>query len=456
MKELFLENQKKDINSSINSCSNSISSTNELDDIYEMLMFTRVKSCYKESLIKILAKIVRHQPLIIIFSFIIGIIFFATPFIFIYIQLFENYTIPLFIICGFGFLISLLFIIIPCIDSKKYKYTLSTKIERKNIIKNIGNILFYLTLIVSIVFMYFFYENFLNDKEKNIKFDYESDRYIYDSKNLPADFIFKFIICSLLVDFDKTLVIKNKKIKMIYDDININKLRYDFINICIPLIVVVFFSLLKVFLIEVRQTIEKTIVFGALLILLVFQCFINSNELEDLKDKKLTVSSFFQVSLIAIILIGYILWNINYTLLFLKKRKDKNFGIRRYKRCFIITTIIIDIITCAGYTVATLSLFYCFTAFYDKKENGAEFRHLYTSFSELKYGFIPIIFGNSYYFGYYFLAMIFRPISSEFVPYELKNNHYVKAKRRLWNFMNSKSLKAKRRKFSAKLKQSMN
>ena len=124
MKELFLENQKKDINSSINSCSNSISSTNELDDIYEMLMFTRVKSCYKESLIKILAKIVRHQPLIIIFSFIIGIIFFATPFIFIYIQLFENYTIPLFIICGFGFLISLLFIIIPCIDSKKYKYTL--------------------------------------------------------------------------------------------------------------------------------------------------------------------------------------------------------------------------------------------------------------------------------------------------------------------------------------------
>ena len=95
MKELFLENQKKDINSSINSCSNSISSTNELDDIYEMLMFTRVKSCYKESLIKILAKIVRHQPLIIIFSFIIGIIFFATPFIFIYIQLFENYTILL-------------------------------------------------------------------------------------------------------------------------------------------------------------------------------------------------------------------------------------------------------------------------------------------------------------------------------------------------------------------------
>ena len=95
-------------------------------------------------------------------------------------------------------------------------------------------------------------------------------------------------------------------------------------------------------------------------------------------------------------------------------------------------------------------------AYYDKKENGAEFRHLYTSFSRLKYGFIPIIFGNSYYFGYYFLAMIFRPISSEFVPYELKNNHYVKAKRRLWNFMNSKSLKAKRRKFSAKLKQSMN
>ena len=85
MKDLFLENQKKDINSSINSCSNSISSTNELDDIYEMLMFTRVKSCYKESLIKILAKIVRHQPFKIIFSFIIELNFLKLPlYLFIY------------------------------------------------------------------------------------------------------------------------------------------------------------------------------------------------------------------------------------------------------------------------------------------------------------------------------------------------------------------------------------
>ena len=38
---------------------------------------------------------------------------------------------------------------------------------------------------------------------------------------------------------------------------------------------------------------------------------------------------------IAIILIGYLFWNVNYSLLFIKKRKDKNFAIRRYKDYFI-------------------------------------------------------------------------------------------------------------------------
>ena len=452
MKELLILNEKKDINSDINSVSGIGNFLNEFENIYEILKNARPKSRYKQCLVKILARLYRYQYLIIILSLIIGIIFFAVPFIFIYIELFDNYAIPLFIICSFGFIVSLSFIIIPCIDSKKYKYRLEAKIERKNIVKNIGNILFYITLIISIVFVYIFFKNFLNHKEKSIKLDYK-ETFSYDAQILPTDFIFKYIIYSLLVDFNKTYPVRYEKIKMLYDDMNINILRYDFTYACIPLIVIIFFSLLKVFLIEVKQTVEKTIFFGALLILLIFQCFINSKELEYLKEKKIIIASFFQNSLIVIILVGYILWNINYTLRLIKKGKDKNFAIRRFNRCFIITIVLIDIITCFGYAIATLALLYCFSSFYYNKDNGEKFKHIYNSLYILKLGFIPIILGNSYYFGYSFLAMIFRPIASQFAPYELKNNNYVKSNIKLLNFM---ALKSRRRRFSKKLQKTVN
>ena len=152
-------------------------------------------------------------------------------------------------------------------------------------------------------------------------------------------------------------------------------------------------------------------------------------------------------------MVGYILWNINYTLLLIKKGKDKNFAIRRYHRCFIIAIVLIDFITCFGYAIATLALLYCFSSFYYNKDNGEKFKHIYNSLYILKLGFIPIILGNSYYFGYSFLAMIFRPIASQFAPYELKNNNYVKSNIKLLNFM---TLKARRRRFSKKLQKTVN
>ena len=56
---------------------------------------------------------------------------------------------------------------------------------------------------------------------------------------------------------------------------------------------------------------------------------------------------------------------------------------------------------------------------------GETYKHLYYANKILKIGFMPASFGNAFYFGYYFLAKIFRPIAIEFAPYELKNKYVI-------------------------------
>ena len=446
MTELLLANEKKDINSTLNLDWSLHTSSFSYDNVYETLRYANPKSCYKKPLLKILTKLYRYQYLIIIQSFIIGIIFFGMPLLFIYFKLLNNRAMSLLIICSFGLFISILFIVVPCIDSKRKKYNLAGKTERENIFNNIGNIFLFILLTTSVVFSIFFYNDIALDKDKKIKFDYDSR---YDTKVLSSDFIFKYIIYILLLDNGKIDDIKNKQIKMIYDDWDINNIRKTLFNICIPLLIIIFFSLLKVFLIKVRQTIWKVILLGGLFILLVFQCFINSYGIENLQRKKLKYASLFQNIVIIIILLGYIFWNINYSVLFLKKRKDKNFAIRKCKNYFICITICIDIITCLGYCIITIAILFCYYSFNFKEEEegkkGETYSYLNISFLILKIGFFPIVFGNSYYFGYYFLSMIYRPLALAYAPYELKNKYYIKARRKLMNFMLMKLRKEERK-----------
>ena len=62
------------------------------------------------------------------------------------------------------------------------------------------------------------------------------------------------------------------------------------------------FALVKIFLIDVRQTIEKIIFFGGIFTLAIFQCFIDSMSIEKLKEKNLNISSIYQNVIIVIIL----------------------------------------------------------------------------------------------------------------------------------------------------------
>ena len=440
MTELLLANAKKDINSNLRSDSTFSSSSFVYDGVYDTIRYTNPKSCYKKPLLRILAKLYRHQIAIIIVSFIIGFITFALPLIFIYIELVDIGAELLLIICAFGLFISLIFIIIPCIDSKKYKYMLSQKVERNNIKNNIGNIFLFILISISVVFAIFFYNDIMEDKDSKIKFDYNNR---YNSQELLSDFIFKYILYIFLMENDKIEEIKNIKIRMIFEDWDIDNLRKRLTAICIPLLIISFFSVVKIFLIEIRQTVEKAILFGGIFILLFFQCYINSLEISNLKVKKVKFASLFQSIVIIIILFGYIFYNVNYSLLFIKKRRNKNFAIRKLKKYILFLVTLIDIITCMGYCIITIAILYCYIIFNFKKDE--TFSYLNISLTILKIGFFPVVLGNSYYFGYYFLCMIFRPLATEYAPYELKNEHYIKAKRQLANFLIMKARKEKMR-----------
>ena len=446
MDEFLIEYSKKDMNSPLNSIDTSKSSNslyyNSDSNVYDLLRFSGGKSSKcKRKLVRILARLYIHQILIIISSFIIGFIFLAIPLIFIFIKLLNNVCFPLFITCIFGLLFSIISIIIICVDSKRYKFLASAKWNRKSIIKNIGNLLLFICLTISVVFIVMFYHKIVLDQNKKIKFDYNEQSKSGNSLELSSDFIFKYILYILLLEKDKIEQIKHLKIKIIFDNWDLNNVRQNFMYICIPIVVIAFFALVKIFLIDVRQTIEKIIFFGGIFTLSIFQCFIDSTSIENLKEKNLNISSIYQNVIIIIILLGYIFWTINYTLLLIKKRKDKNFAIRKYQNINIIIIVILDIITCLGYIIITISIIYCYITFNIEEEN---FYYLYISFSILKIGFIPVIIGNSYYFGYYFLSMIFRPIAEEFSPCEFKNNFYIRSKRNLHNFMITKFRKKRK------------
>jgi len=446
MNEFLIAVEKKDINSPLNSINTSKNSNsfyyNNDNSVYDVLRFSGGKSSKcKRHLVKLLSRIYKYQILIIIFSFIIGFIFLAIPLIFIFIKLTNNVCFPLFITCIFGLLFSMLTIIILCVDSKRYKFLVSAKWNRKSILKNIWNLLLFICLTISVVFIIMFYHKIVIDQNKKIRFDYNEQNKDINSLELSSDFIFKYILYILLLEQDKIEQIKNLKIKIIFDNWDINNVRQNFLYICIPIVIITFFALVKIFLIDVRQTIEKIIFFGGIFTLAIFQCFIDSMSIEKLKEKNLNISSIYQNVIIVIILLGYIFWTINYTLIIIKKRKDKNFAIRKYNNINIIIIIILDIITCFGYIIITISIIYCYITFNVEEEI---FYYLYISFTILKIGFIPVIIGNSYYFGYYFLSMIFRPIAEEFAPCEFKNNYYIKSKRNLHNFIISK-LRKKRK-----------
>ena len=437
MNELLI--QKTSVNPNLND-SDSYSGQSEkikFDPVKETLKRLHPRSKLKKILCFILYKFYSCQILIAFISFILGFLTFGLPLLFIYNSRITNIIIPFLIICIFSLIFSIVLIIIHIVDGKKHKAPLIAKWERKNILKNIGISFTLIILIISILLTINFYSKaIIYQNDEDIILDYEEASL---SKELNCDFFFKYIL-NMIYFFPSDINENNKNHKIKYylrEEEYINILRRKIMNSSIPLLLVSFNKIIKCFIIQIKYPVEQFLFFFGAFSFLLLNIIINYHNYEHQKLIELDteVISVFQIIMLGIIYIGYISWLLHSSFRFIKNPKDKNFAIRKYNFFCIFVLLLFDLISFLGSSLFFLSILY----FYVSISFGEEiFQKLNISLFILKNGFLLILIGNSYYFGHYLLSMIFRPLSIQYAPYELKNKSYVKANRKLINILNTK------------------
>lgn len=400
--------------------------------VIDALKHIHPRSKLKRRLAYILGTFYSCQISFIFISLTIGVLILGIPLLLIYNNLISNIAIPFLIIAIFSLIFSFLLIVVRIWDGIANKTGFLQKWERKNIFKNIGTIFTLIILIISIGFI-------LNLCSKIT--DYKNDeKIVIDisgstmSKELTADYLFKYIIN--MAFFSPNDVNSNNEdynIKFyVNDDEDINILRKKLIFILIPLLIICFNKIIKCFIIEVKFTIAQLIFFFGSFFCCLLSIIINNYKIEDLINLNIGVISIFELILIIIIYIGYISWIFHSSFRLIRNPKDKNFSIRKYTLFNIILILLFDLATLIGASFIILSFIYFNVSILNGEEN---LKNLKISFKILKLGYLLLIIGNSYYYGHYLLSMIFRPISIQYSPYELKNYKYIKAKRNLYNIL---------------------
>jgi hypothetical protein len=435
MDELLI--QKTPVKPTLND-SDSFSGQSEkikFDPVKETLKRLRPHSKLKKILCFILYKFYSCQILIAFISFILGFLTFGLPLLFIYNSIIKNIITPFLIICIFALIFSIVLIIIHIIDGNKHKSSLIAKWERKNILKNIGISFTLIILIISVSLTINFYSKaIIYQNDEAIILDNEEASL---SEELKCDFFFKYIL-NMIYFFPSDINENNKNHVIKYyfsEDEYINILRRKIMNSSIPLLLVSFNKIIKCFIIQVKYPVEQFLFFFGAFSFLLLNVIINNYEHKKLIELDIEVISVFQIIMLGIIYIGYISWLLHSSFRFIKNPKDKNFAIRKYNFFCIFVLLLFDLITFLGSSLFFLSILY----FYVSISFGEEiFQKLNISLFILKNGFLLILIGNSYYFGHYLLSMIFRPLSIQYAPYELKNKSYVKANRKLINILNTK------------------
>jgi hypothetical protein len=435
MDELLI--QKTPVKPTLND-SDSFSGQSEkikFDPVKETLKRLRPHSKLKKILCFILYKFYSCQILIAFISFILGFLTFGLPLLFIYNSIIKNIITPFLIICIFALIFSIVLIIIHIIDGNKHKSSLIAKWERKNILKNIGISFTLIILIISVSLTINFYSKaIIYQNDEAIILDNEEASL---SEELKCDFFFKYIL-NMIYFFPSDINENNKNhiIKYYFsEDEYINILRRKIMNSSIPLLLVSFNKIIKCFIIQVKYPVEQFLFFFGAFSFLLLNVIINNYEHKKLIELDIEIISVFQIIMLGIIYIGYISWLLHSSFRFIKNPKDKNFAIRKYNFFCIFVLLLFDLITFLGSSLFFLSILY----FYVSISFGEEiFQKLNISLFILKNGFLLILIGNSYYFGHYLLSMIFRPLSIQYAPYELKNKSYVKANRKLINILNTK------------------
>ena len=333
----------------------SISTINffEFDIVIDTLKHIHSGSKIRKYLSSVLANFYSYPVLIIIFSFLTGLLFLGFPMLVIYLKIFHNFMKPIIFLILISLFFSLLIIVVHIIDDKRNKVSILAKWERKMIFKNIGLSFTLIILVIWSILMYIFFDNIMEYQKKNeidLNYDENNDNYVE-----IHDFIMKYIINCFLFNQNK---INNDKLKVKYyinDSASIlTNLHFSLLIACIPFFIFAMNKLIKAIIIEVKYTVAQLIIFINSFILCILILY--THFFYDDQNANWTIISTLEIILLGFIYVGYIFWTIHFIYKFCKNPKDKSFSISRYDLNHIIIIIFFDIINIIGSTLLYLSI----------------------------------------------------------------------------------------------------
>ena len=399
------------------------SSDFDFDTTVDTLEHIYSKSSLRKKLAKILAIFYKYPSYIILFSFLIGLIFFCLPLFFIYFQVFDNFMLAFFIVAIINLILCFTQIAIRCFDDKTNNVGITPKWERKNIIISIGLILSLIIFIVGIYYLETFFDDVLRYyTDDKLKIIYEKEDGDDNDKIFINDFFIKYMVNCFLLNMKK---IKNNDAQVTnyisyYSIITelINKLKLA----AIPFLIYSFNKLIQTIIIQIKYTIPKLIFFSSIFCLCILMIIKNSLYKE---KEEIFYLSFIQMTLIILITFGYLSWCVSCMWRRFKKPKDKNFAIEKYEPSQLILIFIFDLMNIISILAMFISVLLNYINFNNKDET---FRDLTIVVYLLKFGFLCFILSNSFYYGHYFLSLIFRPIALQYAPIKLKDNYVRNSK----------------------------
>ena len=399
------------------------SSDFDFDTTVDTLEHIYSKSSLRKKLAKILAIFYKYPSYIILFSFLIGLIFFCLPLFFIYFQVFDNFMLAFLIVAIINLILCFTQIAIRCFDDKTNNVGITPKWERKNIIISIGLILSLIIFIVGIYYLETFFDDVLRyNNDDKLKIIYEKEDGDDNDKIFINDFFIKYMVNCFLLNMKK---IKNNDAHVtnyisdysIITDL-INKLKLA----AIPFLIYSFNKLIQTIIIQIKYTIPKLIFFSSIFCLCILMIIKNSLYKE---KEEIFYLSFIQMTLIILITFGYLSWCVSCMWRRFKKPKDKNFAIEKYEPSQLILIFIFDLMNIISILAMFISVLLNYINFNNKDET---FRDLTIVVYLLKFGFLCFILSNSFYYGHYFLSLIFRPIALQYAPIKLKDNYVRNSK----------------------------
>ena len=436
-KESYSENTQK-MSTPIGSENEELSSSTknnlfEFDIIANTLKHIYSKSKLKKNLSSALSIFYTYPILIILFSFLIGSFFFGLSMLFIFFKIFENLMKPIIFIILFTLVFCISLIIIRVIDDFKNQGNLGAKWERNNIVKILGISLTLIILTIGAFFFHAFINNLLAYKNKNdMLLNYNEIKYNnYDKKSFENDFFLIYIINCFLLDKSQ-IESENSIISNYFGDEILKKLHMSLLISCIPLFIFCFNKLIKVFLIEVKFTIPKFIIyinfFFFIILIFIDHSFFDKNNFNWF------IISLIEIILLSLIYLGFILLKINSVYKLNKNPKDKNFTINKFDLGLLFLIFTFDLIDLIGSSLIYMSLLINFINY---AYNNETYKDLNNSVLFLRIGFLLCIISNSFYYGHFLLSLIFRPIALQYAPVKLKK-FYIRANRNLGSFISFK------------------